>query len=314
MKWLAILVVTAAAAWGAAGRAEAANCSFSISTLAFGTVDTLSGAAVNGTATLSINCTNVVLGTVRICPNIGAGSGGSVGGARQMRSSSNATLDYTMTTDLGATTLWGSIEQALLGTPPTIDLTTSLFGSISTTRTIYGKVLGGQQLAQTGNYASSFTSADVKISYSELALFNCLTLSSPVSAPFTVTADVQPNCLVTTQTVDFGSHGVIASNLDATGQVGVQCTAGTAYSVSLGNGQTGTGPTARRMVLGGSFVTYGLYRDAARSLAWGATAGLTLGGSGTGLAVPLTVYGRVPPQTTPGPGTYADIVVATVTY
>jgi spore coat protein U-like protein len=62
-------------------------------------------------------------------------------------------------------------------------------------------------------------------------------------------------------------------------------------------------------------VTYGLYRDAARSLAWGATTGVnTASGTGTGTTQTLTVYGRVAPQTTPKAGTYTDTIVATVTY
>jgi len=314
MRRLAILLFFALCVWGLARPASAASCSFSISTLDFGTVDTLSGAAVDATATLSINCTNVVLGHVRVCPNIGAGSGGATGSVRHMRNASNAPLDYTMSTDVGAAVLWGSIEQALLGTPPTIDINTSLFGSVSTTRTIYGRVSGGQQTAATGNYVSTFGAADVKISYSEVALFNCLTLSAPVTAPFVVQAVVPDNCLISAQTVDFGSHGVLASNLDATGAVSVTCTQGTAWSVALNDGQTGTGPTGRRMVLGASYVTYGLYRDAARAQPWGATMGLTQGGTGSGLAQNLTVYGRVGPQATPPPGTYTDVVVATVTY
>lgn len=314
MKRLVFCIAMLMAGWGAMRPAEAASCSFSISNMAFGQVDTLSGAAVNGTATLSISCTAVLTGSVRICPNIGAGSGGSTNGVRHMRNASNAALNYTLATDLGQASLWGSVETLLLGTPPTINLVTTLGGSVSTTRTIYGQVLGGQQAAQTGSYQSNFTAADVKIAYSELNLFNCLVLGASVSAPFSVTATVQPNCLVTAQTVDFGSSGVIDSNLDATGQVGVTCTPGTAYTVGLGNGQTGTGPTARRMVLASSSVTYGLYRDAARLLPWGNITGEWQAGIGTGASQPLTVYGRVPPQTTPGPGTYTDVVVATVTY
>jgi spore coat protein U-like protein len=38
-------------------------------------------------------------------------------------------------------------------------------------------------------------------------------------------------------------------------------------------------------------------------------------GTGTGATQPaVTVYGRVPPQTTPAIGTYTDTVVVTVTY
>ena len=67
---------------------------------------------------------------------------------------------------------------------------------------------------------------------------------------------------------------------------------------------------------GANSVTYGLYKDAARSTGWGSSivSGETVSGTGTGSAQALTVYGRVPPQSTPPPGTYSDVVVVTVTY
>ncbi|WP_409528142.1 spore coat protein U domain-containing protein [Rhizobium sp.] len=37
-------------------------------------------------------------------------------------------------------------------------------------------------------------------------------------------------------------------------------------------------------------------------------------GTGTGSPQTLTVYGRVPAQNTPAPGTYSDTVVVTVSY
>ena len=69
------------------------------------------------------------------------------------------------------------------------------------------------------------------------------------------------------------------------------------------------------MTFSGANVTYGLYRDAARSLAWGSTIGTnTASGTGTGLTQTQTVFGRMPTQTTPKPGAYSDSVVVTVGY
>ena len=311
---LALLIALLAAVWGLARPAMAASCSFTITNVDFGLVDTLSGGAVNATATLAITCSNVITGSVRICPNIGAGSGGASGGVRYMRDSSNRPLSYTLSTDLGGGTLWGTVENLLLGTPPTIDLNTSLFGSISTTRTIYVQLLGGQQSAHVGEYISNFTAADVKISYSELNLFNCLTLASPSTATFRVRAEVGPRCLISAQPVHFSPQGVLDGTVDAAGSVNVTCTPGTSYTVALDNGLTGSGPAARRMTLGANWIGYGLYRDAARSLLWGSGAGQTHGGTGTGAAQPVTVYGRVPAQQTPPPGVYTDTVVATIIY
>ena len=66
----------------------------------------------------------------------------------------------------------------------------------------------------------------------------------------------------------------------------------------------------------GETVTYGLYKDNARSQVWGdaATPGSTVAGTGSGAVQNLTVYGRVPAQTTPSAGLYTDTVVVTVTY
>jgi spore coat protein U-like protein len=70
--------------------------------------------------------------------------------------------------------------------------------------------------------------------------------------------------------------------------------------------------------IGGStyYLTYELYRNAARSLRWGDTLNVdTVGGTGSGSAQQLTIYGRVPPVTgQPPAGTYNDLVQVTITY
>jgi spore coat protein U-like protein len=48
---------------------------------------------------------------------------------------------------------------------------------------------------------------------------------------------------------------------------------------------------------------------------WGDTIGSdTVAGTGNGAAQSYTVFGLVPVQTTPGPGTYNDVITVTVTY
>lgn len=68
------------------------------------------------------------------------------------------------------------------------------------------------------------------------------------------------------------------------------------------------------MALGSQAVTYGLYKDAARSQPWGSAGTQLVTGSGAGAAQNLPVYGRVLPQSTPPAGSYTDTVVVTVTY
>ena len=88
------------------------------------------------------------------------------------------------------------------------------------------------------------------------------------------------------------------------------------YSAALNGGNSAaTDPTKRKMSKASETITYGLYRDSARSLPWGSTAGTdTVSGTGTGSNQLFTVYGRVAAQTTPSPGLYTDSVILTLTY
>jgi spore coat protein U-like protein len=69
------------------------------------------------------------------------------------------------------------------------------------------------------------------------------------------------------------------------------------------------------MTSGGATVNYTLYSDSGRTTVWGTTIGTnTVAATGSGAAQSYTVYGRIPAQTTPAPGTYNDTVTVTVTY
>lgn len=133
-----------------------------------------------------------------------------------------------------------------------------------------------------------------------------------------VTLAVQAECkLTSTSDLAFGTTGVIQSAVAATGTIGLQCTNTTPYSIGL-NAGTGSGATvaARRMTSGsGAHITYEIYRDSARTLIWGDTVNSnTVSGTGNGAVQTVTVFGRVPVQTTPAAGTYTDTVTVTVTY
>ncbi|WP_274426589.1 Csu type fimbrial protein [Chelativorans sp. YIM 93263] len=303
-----------------AGMARAQTCSFSVTDVNFGNVDTLSGAAVDATGSVSVTCRALLAPVlpVRVCLNLNAGSGGATSGTRQMRNAANAPLNYNFFQDAARQTPWGSREQPALGNPVALIFNTLLLGIPQTqTATIYGRVLPSQQSTATGFYTSAFSGAQVTFNYvaSLLLPANCSNVTqNTIRPPFMVQANVVPNCSVTAQNIDFGSHGVLDTAADAAGRLDVTCTPGTAYTVALDNGLTGTGPTARRMTLGGQAVVYGLYKDTARSQPWGSSGSQLLSGSGTGATQSVSVYGRVPAQPTPGPGTYTDTVVVTVTY
>jgi spore coat protein U-like protein len=96
----------------------------------------------------------------------------------------------------------------------------------------------------------------------------------------------------------------------------VTCTNSTPYEVGLDAG-TGTGATiaARKMTASGATINYTMYQDPARSILWGNTVGTdAVSGTGNGSAQALTVYGRVPAQSTPAPGAYSDTINVTVTF
>jgi len=297
--------------------ALAQSCNFNVSSVVFTNVDTLSAVNTDVTATIAVSCTGVALATIRICPSIGAGSGGATASARQMISGAS-TLNYQLYQDPARTVVWGSYNWALPGTPPTIDLPIALNGTGSTNLTIYARAFGGQGTVPPGTYNTSFTAADTDFVYGILGILPCpnIVVTPQHSRPtFTGSATVLSNCTVAADNINFGSQGLLTANIDQTGNVLVTCTAGTTYNVGLDGGNQNAGPTGRAMALGANRIAYGLYRDAARSQVWGTTIGTnTAGGTGTGSAQNVSVYARVPPQVTPPAGTYNDTIVVTVTY
>ncbi len=65
----------------------------------------------------------------------------------------------------------------------------------------------------------------------------------------------------------------------------------------------------------GGLISYSLFRNSTRTLNWGNTSGVdTYSGTGTGAAQAIPVYGQVPAQNLPSPGTYQDTVIVTLTF
>jgi spore coat protein U-like protein len=141
---------------------------------------------------------------------------------------------------------------------------------------------------------------------------------------FGVQLTIQAQCVInSTATLNFGTAGVLggaggATNTDGTTTVAVQCTDTTPFDIGL-NAGTGTGAstTTRKMTknAGTATVNYTLTQDAGRATNWGNQPGTdTMTLAGDGASHSYTIYGRIPPQTTPAPGNYADTVTVTVTY
>ncbi|MEO9336525.1 spore coat U domain-containing protein [Mesorhizobium sp. SB112] len=298
--------------------ASAQTCTFTVSTVNFGDVDTLSGTNVDTTGVVSTTCSNGLLTNLRVCLNINAGSGGASGSTRRMLGASNNVLEYNFYQNAARSILWGSREQTALGTPVFFDFLQLLLPA-TINRTIYARVPANQLSASPGLHTSSFAGTGVSFNYVNYGLLATPPPCSAVTqnttrATFITQANVKANCKVTAQNINFGPHGVLDTAVDAPGGLSLSCTAGTSYSIGLNNGQTGTAPTQRRMTLGSEAVIYGLYKDANRSQPWGNSGGTLASGTGAGSAQNIPIYGRVPAQQTPSPGVYNDTVIVTVTY
>ncbi|MGB9369466.1 MAG: spore coat U domain-containing protein [Xanthobacteraceae bacterium] len=141
--------------------------------------------------------------------------------------------------------------------------------------------------------------------------------AASTTTTFAVQATITATCTINSaSTLNFGTLGVLASNTDQTSTLQVTCTNTTPYNIGLDVG-TGSGATVavRKLTSGGATVNYTLYSDSGRTTVWGNTVSTdTVAGTGSGSAQNYTVYGRIPAQTTPAPGNYADTITVTVTY
>lgn len=86
----------------------ASTCSITAGALAFGTYDTLSGAQVDGTATVTVACTKGAAATITLGQGQNPGGGSTdAAPARRMAAGLNY-LGYTLYSDSGRLTPWGN--------------------------------------------------------------------------------------------------------------------------------------------------------------------------------------------------------------
>lgn len=281
----------------------------------FGSPSLLSNGTVDVTATLSISCSAMTSGTYVYCLSIDAGAGGVSGSNRTMTKTSGGTLAFNIYQDSARTIPWGSRTTPSLGTIPGI----SINGSTAPTgsRTIYGRIVGGQAGVAPGSYSSLFSGSNVQLYRLASSQTNCTSgtlegKAATVSPSFTVSAAPIADCSVSAGALAFGAKGSLTANVDSTATISATCTGTTPYAIGLGNGLTGTSATDRRMTSGANSISYALYLDSARTNVWSTSA--TASGTGTGSSYTHIVYGRVPAQTTPAPSSYSDTVVVTLTY
>ena len=226
-----------------------------------------------------------------------------------MNGPTSHTARYDLYSNSSRTTLWGSWQTGY----DTAGVQVSVPKNGSVNQTVYARFLAAQPTDIAGSYTSTVSAS---ITYVQQGSTNCPVGTLTNTKTATVTATVSSNCTIGATAISFGSQGILSSNKDAQGTLNIQCSQSLPYLVSLDGGLSGaTNPTQRKMTFSTANVVYGLYQDSARSVPWGSTSGVnTASGTGTGLTQTINVYGRVAPQTTPQPGTYADTIVATITY
>ena len=298
--------------------AQSISCSATMTNVAFGNVNPLSS-QTDANATLNYTCTNASLLTTRfatVCFSIGDGAqGAGNSNPRLMQDGAGDDLFFQLFQNAAHTTVWGSSFFGV-NTPVQVNITVPARGSVSGSATMFGRVVGGQTTAVPGSYQDQFSGNHTALTINESGTSPPGSCSTSILSqfPFGVTATVVSQCSVSASTLDFGTVGLLLANTDGTSTVTLQCANGVAWQVGLDNGQHATG-TTRRLSGPGGLLNYELYRNTTRTQRWGNTLNTdTVIGTGTGGNQSLSVYGRVPTQTTPSAGIYNDTITVTVTY
>lgn len=317
--WVGAALVSSVAPWATV---RAQSCSVGMTNVDFGNYSPIGNAAQNTTGTLTFSCNFGLLASLyaHTCVSLGPGSTSTSTAARTMGNGSNR-LGYQLGTTTSFSPPWGTGTQAI-----TVRLSKPLLGgTASTTVPIQAQILAAQPTVPiVGNantvYREDYTAANATFVYG----FNnattpvCANLASTGTFAFSSQTTVTKNCTISADPMVFPAGSLLTSVRTATTNIRATCTSGSAYQISLNGGSPGGTVNARRMVRSGGteIVNYQLFRDSGYSLAWGdGTAGTSVAtGTGNGLQSTLTVYRRVPAQSTPRPGTYTDTITATITF
>jgi len=143
-----------------------------------------------------------------------------------------------------------------------------------------------------------------------------------------ITIVVQPQCIVDTFSVGFGSYDPVGANAstprDAAGTVNVRCTKSTSASVALDPGKWTSGGSRRMQHTTNAalFLPYDIYKDAGYTTVWdmlntntaASQSKLTALGPPPGGTGGFSAFGRIQPGLDVTAGSYKDTVQAVVNY
>lgn len=305
--------------------ALAQNCTFSASDIIFDPADLLGTTPTLGVGAIEVSCAAFLnlLSSITINIHLGEGNGGVSGSLRRMKNPQTTTgLSYELYKDAARTQVFGGTYGSHGGTAVTLSGASilQLLTTSGSSIPIYARIPAGQNNViphATTDYSSAFTAttSNVQVNYRTCSLI-LLCSDRTANFSFTVRARVPNDCRVIAGDMDFGPRGLLDQDVTATSTVDVTCTAGSAFNIGLGYGIGGSTVNNRYMrTTQGNQVRYQLYKDEAHTQPWGLLAdGLSSLNTGTGITRGLTVYGLVPAQITPPPGSYSDTVTVTVTY
>jgi spore coat protein U-like protein len=129
--------------------------------------------------------------------------------------------------------------------------------------------------------------------------------ATTTTTTFQVSVTLTATCTINSAgALNFGpSVGILNANVDQSSAIQVTCSNSTPYTIGLDAGQ-GSGVT----------INSTLYSDSSHSVVWGNGPSDLVSGTGNGTSQSYTVFGRIPTQTTPAPGTYVDTITVTVSY
>ena len=135
-----------------------------------------------------------------------------------------------------------------------------------------------------------------------------------------VSASVAAKCTISDSTLAFGTYDPVVNNattaLDQVGTVDVACTKGSSAAVSLDLGTHASGSTRRMQhgVTATEFLAYKLLTTTSRgTTVWNTTNTVPYTATSKAPST-LTVFRRVPSGQDVATGSYADTVVATITF
>jgi len=293
------------------------SCNFNISNFNFGNLNLGLGGTPPTSGSFTAQCAGKPNATITICPNLGDGTGGSNSGTPRLMKFGTSTVPYNFYQPNGQ--VWGSYVWPYAPRPPILSLTLDSAGNGSLSQAIDAAITGLASTSVAGTYTSVYSAGHTLIDYGYAPGHSCAVQSTRAARPaFTVSAQNNASCNIAATTMSFGTVGALTTAQSAANKIGITCTNGVKYSVGLSFGiNGGTSPTNRFMAnpASGQKITYAMYQDANQTQGWGNTPGVdTQAGSGTGLTQNLAAFGVLPPQATPSPGTYSDIVVVTVNY